>query len=132
MKVSVETARKEVKDLIELKKMRPNKAARMQGVVEQLVEAVTLGDVVFDLPNGKITQKLAFPLGENKTVTELVYDIRIPVRRLNEAYVRLGGVDGQAKINACIEVLTNIFATQVLDLEPTDKELADYIAVFFT
>ena len=131
-KVSSELAISEVDNLIATKKMRPAKIQRLQACKDIVVEAIMCGDVSLDLDNGKIVQTLRFPLGENQSITALTYNTRIAMKTLNAAFAKLKNLDGQSKIDATIEQMTNIMPSQVMEMEATDKEVAEAIAVFFT
>ena len=129
-----EKAIAEIREIMAAEKMRPSKIKRLESipaVFDTLVDGLMDGSMLPDLANGKIVQKLCFPLGDNKSVTELTFNTRVPMKSLNDAYAKINSADGAAKINATIETMTGIFGMQVLALRPTDKELADAIAVFF-
>ena len=127
IKVNIDVAEKEVSALLDKKKIFPKQRERLQPAIEAVTEAVTYGFVKIET-DGKITQTLLEPIGD---ITELIYAARMEPFTINKAIQTLKA-DNQTNRNLIyITSYTGQLQATINKLEPSDRNIADCIALFF-
>lgn len=130
-KVDRETATKEVQGWLDKKKVFPETRDRFQDQIENLVDSVCNGVMVFN-EDGTITHKLLFPFGEGGDgLSELKYLLRINDKMVQPQMRGVKADDFDGRLNALIATLTKENKGVISSLESSDKRIAASIAIFF-
>lgn len=127
-KIAPAMAEAEVDKLLDLKKILPKRREVLKETsIPYVIEAVSLGLVEIGT-DGTITQTLVDPVNG---VDKLQYAARIPAAKVQEALGRLKELTVQTKINTYLTLYTGQLPTVINNLEPTDRNTAEAIALFF-
>jgi len=125
--ISQEQAEKEVADLLDKKGIFPKRREQLTNAIDAVVEGIVYGFVAI-ADDGTITQTLSAPFD---SVTEIKYASRISPETVNKAVANGKQDSAQAKMNTYIGLYTGLLSAQILKLEPSDKNIADSISLFF-
>ncbi len=128
--ISEEQALKEIDALLDKKKILPKRRATIQEGIDTVVEAMMYGLVTID-EKGCIKQTLQFPLGDNNSMTELVYADRIAPATIQKALSTIKVDSGTNRCLAYITTYTSNLQTTILNLESPDWNIAAAISLFF-
>lgn len=132
-KIPIEVAQQEVEDLLDKKNIKPKRRADLEGVIDVVVEAISLGLVAIN-EDGSIKQLLITPVGESGTLTEINYKARVEPIAINN---KLTALKGESAANprmlsmVYMQAYTGLLAAQINNLEPSDRETANSIISFF-
>lgn len=133
-KINREQAEREITGWLDKKKITDRLREENKDNVSLLIDAVCDGQLIVnaDTKDGDVayglTQKLLFPLGEEK---ELTYLLRINYKHLNQYMQGVKGDNFLGMITAYVCALTRQNRNVVDSLDTTDRRVANAIAVFF-
>lgn len=132
--VDEQTARKEIGNWLDFKKVKPNKREASQDSIDSLVDAMKYGQLKIDSKTHVITHTLDFPLQNDQgeeTVKSLEYRPRLTVQ---DQLSKLKGVkadDADGRVVAIIAAAANRPAAIIKRLDMQDYSIAQSVAVFF-
>jgi hypothetical protein len=131
--VSTDVAKSEIEKWLNLRRVSEKKRESFQELIDELVEHVSTGTIVFDESAGKLIQKLQFPLGEGSIVRQLEFKPRILAGEIRQAATTLNmkAGDGDGRLLAHIAAATNQPVAMILKLDNYDYNIASNVALFF-
>ena len=131
--VSHDAAQRDIAAWLDLRRVSEKKRSEYESTVNELVEAVESGRIVFFQETGILELKLEFPLGESGSVKSLMFNPRLHVSEVRSAIQTLGVKtgDGDGRLVAYIAAATKQPSGVILKMDTADHSLAGSIALFF-
>lgn len=129
--VSIEVAEKEITSWLDYKKVGERKREAYATQVENLIQAIGDGDLIFNEETKELIQKLKFPIGENGTITQFTFSPRIDIKKVRLAMSGVGAKDADLRIVAYISAITSQTKTIIEMMDSEDATIAQDIAIFF-
>jgi hypothetical protein len=133
-KIDIETATAEVKAFLDARKIRPKRMESMEPFIPHMIEAVSLGFLVFEKDSVKMI--LETPVGENGQFTELEFCYRVAPEKLRAAIARLKNAAIEDKMmTAGLEhcITKGVVPGIINKLETGDYNIFNALAaIFFT
>jgi len=130
--VDIDTAKQEVTDFLDAKRVRPARREAIQSAIDVMVEGVQYGFLTIE-PNVGLTVKLDFPMETSGTpITEIKFSWRVAPDVVQTKMANTKpDQDGNNKLLAIIHAYTTIAPAIVNKLEPSDNSLVRAIACIF-
>lgn len=122
---------KEINEWLDYKKVRPKKRETNEDSIEELVDAIECGDLIFDKDTKELKLQLAVPLGTNEQIKELTFKARISVGEVHPYLKKIKTGDGDGRLLAYVKALTNETDILIESMDTGDQSLATCIVVFF-
>ncbi len=126
-KMSFEAATEEISKLLDQKKIFPKRREQIQVGIDAVAEAMQYGYVVIEA-DGRIVQTLVTPVGE---VTQVTYAARVSPDAISK---QLGALKVYNQPNVSMvymKAYTNLMEPTIHKMEPTDRNTAEAITLFF-
>lgn len=131
IKINKDQAKKEVDKWLEAKRVKQSMIEESIDSIEQLADEVADGFLILNEEDNTWTQKLVWPLGNNETVTELVYKPRITDLDINKYSKGIKTNDFRGQINAVTCALTDQPMGIINKLDTEDRRTARSLSGFF-
>lgn len=133
MAVVLEVAQQEVKNWLDLKKVKSSQRDQQKDAIDILSEAVSDGTLTI-AEDGTITHKLNFPLETKEgeiALSELTYKPRLNDQMLKPYLVGVKATDSDARLISYMGALTQQNKGLLEKLDTADKRISVSITIFF-
>lgn len=127
-----DVALKDINDWLDYKKF-PQESRESEDYevsIKSLVAAIMNGSLVV-MDDKKLKYKLAFPIGKETTVDELVFKARMNDNMLKPWMKGVSPKDAEGRMLAHVACLTSTASSILEHMDTVDKRVAMSIAVFF-
>lgn len=130
--IALEIAQEEVNALLEHRQMSERRRKEKEDAINELVEAVSYGELVFHKDDGfKIELKLKNPIKNEGTVDKLVFESRVKVGKLQLHMKGVKADDLHGMIIAYAAALTGQPKALISEIESEDYNLVQKVVIFF-
>lgn len=127
--VAKEVAEKDVNKWLDYKKVDPGKREEFSDNIDNLVNAISAGHLVYK--NNELVQTLKFPVGKDDAVKVLKYKARIKMSEIEARSQNIKGSSHHGILRAYICALTETHSDIIKELDTEDNRIAQSIATFF-
>jgi hypothetical protein len=125
-----EVAEKEINSWLDYKRIRSKKREKYKTTIENLIDAMEEGILVYNPETHELTQKLIWPI-EELQISELVHKPRLISDQIDKSMKGADADDGTARIKAYIKGSTGINSMTMKRLDSNDFNLSADLIVFF-
>ena len=129
-KVSEEVARQEVEKWLDFKKVTAKKREAFADGIQSLADYICEGLLELD-EDCVFKQKLLFPLGNSRQITELSYQPRVQIKDLSLQNKGVSATDQKARVSSIVSALTGVAKGITNTMDSEDADVAQAIALFF-
>lgn len=124
----------EVTKWLDAKKIKSSKRQAFQGQIETLVDGFMDGSLIFDEESQKLTQKLSFPIEDDKgkvLLDKLVFKPRLRVGELGQYLKGVASDDADGRVTAYVACISENAPALIRKVDTVDYSLSAAVVVFF-
>lgn len=126
-----EKAIEEINKWLDHKNIRKKKRESNQESIDELVEAIEDGALVFDEETKDLIMQLLIPIGTKEDIKELRFKSRLKVGEVHQHLKKVKTGDNDGRLLAYVQALTGKPAAMIEDMDTGDQQLAVTIVIFF-
>lgn len=124
----------EVTKWLDAKKIKASKRQAYQHQIDVLVDGFVDGSLVFDEESHSLTQKLSFPVGDDKgkvLLDKLIFKPRLRVGELTQYLKGVASDDADGRVISYVACISENAPALIRKIDTVDYSLASAVVVFF-